>query len=263
MRTPRVRRRQPLGFSYRFVVGILWPIMRFVVRWEFTGTERLTQAEGGIIVAPNHTSWFDPPVVAFALWEADRPPRFLGKEAVFRVPVFGRLITNAGQIPVYRETTEARTAMRDALSAVERGECVVVYPEGTITRDPALWPMSPKTGAVRLALSSGTPLFPLVQWGSHEVMRPYRKEFRFLPRKTVRIVVGEPVDLSDLVDQGIDARTLALAGDRLMDAITAIEAEIRQEAPPATRMVYRRQPTAAAPGDTEPPPAPASVDSPG
>ncbi len=240
-RAPHVRRRQHLGLAYRFVVFILWPLMRFVVSWEMTGTEKLTEADGGIIVAPNHTSWFDPPVVAFALWEADRPPRFLGKEAVFRTPVLGPLITHAGQIPVYRESTEAGAAIRDALTALEEGECVVVYPEGTITRDPDLWPMSAKTGAVRLALSSGRPLFPMVQWGSHLVMGPYKKEFKFLPRKRIRIAIGDPVDLSDLVDEPMNAHTLAIGGDRLMDAISALLATIRQEQPPATRMVFRRQ----------------------
>jgi 1-acyl-sn-glycerol-3-phosphate acyltransferase len=252
VRAPRVRRRQPLGFSYRFTVFVLWPIMRSIVRWEFTGTERLWEAEGGIIVAPNHTSWFDPPVVAFALWQSDRPPRFLGKESVFRVPVFGSLIRNAGQIPVYRETSEARTAIRDALSALDRGECVVVYPEGTITRDPGIWPMSAKTGAVRLALTSGRPLLPMVQWGSHLVMGPYKKEFHAFPRKTIRIVVGHPVDLSDLTDRPLDSATLAIGSDRLMEAITGLLAEVRQEEAPATRMVFRKDSRAT--GDGEPGP---------
>jgi 1-acyl-sn-glycerol-3-phosphate acyltransferase len=242
-RVPHVRRRERLGFSYRLAVAILWPIFRLIVKWDISGDERLTDAPGGVIVAPNHLSWFDPPVVAFALWQADRPPRFLGKEAVFRTPIFGALITQAGQIPVERETADASSAVRDALAALDAGECVVVYPEGTITRDPDLWPMSAKTGAVRLALMSGRPLIPMVQWGAHEVMGPYRKEFRILPRKTMHIRFGDPLDLSDLRDRPVDAATLALAGDRLMDAITAMLAELRQEEPPATRMVFRREPT--------------------
>lgn len=239
-RRTHVRRSQPLGIYYRIAVSILWPLMRTIVRWDIDGTERLTDAEGGIIVAPNHLSWFDPPVVAFALWEADRPPRFLGKEAVFRVPVFGRIIKGAGQIPVYRDTPEVAAAIRDALAALVRGECVVVYPEGTITRDPELWPMAAKTGAVRLALTSGSPLYPMAQWGSHEVMGPYAKEFRILPRKTMHIRVGDPIDLSDLAELPIDATTLAMGGERLMDAITALVAGVRQERPPSTRMVFRR-----------------------
>lgn len=250
-RAPYVRRRGKLGFSYRFAVFVLWPLMRYLVRWDIQGAGRLTDEEGGVVVAPNHLSWFDPPVVAFALWEADRPPRFLGKEAVFRVPVFGRIITNAGQIPVYRETSDAASAIRAALAALDAGECVVVYPEGTITRDPDLWPMSAKTGAVRLALISGRPLIPMLQWGSHEVMGPYRKEFRILPRKTMRIRFGDPIDLSDLEGRELDAATLAAASDRLMDAITAMEAEVRGEDPPATRMVFRRDTAAPEDGPTE------------
>jgi 1-acyl-sn-glycerol-3-phosphate acyltransferase len=144
---------------------------------------------------------------------------------------------------VYRETADASSAVRDALAALAAGDCVVVYPEGTITRDPDLWPMSAKTGAVRLALMSGTPLVPMVQWGAHEVMGPYRKELKLLPRKTMRIRFGAPLDLSDLQGRPVDAATLAVASDRLMDAITAMLAEIRQQEPPATRMVYRREPT--------------------
>lgn len=236
---PWVRRGQPLGISFRFAVSLIWPFMKTMVKWDVDGTERLTEAEGGIIVAANHTSWFDPPVVAFVLWEADRPPRFLGKEAVFRVPIFGAIIKHAGQIPVYRETADAASAIRDALSALGRGDCVVIYPEGTMTRDPDLWPMTGKTGAVRLALASGRPLFPMVQWGSQDVMRPYVKEFRILPRRTITVVVGDPIDLSDFSGREPDAAILEAGTERLMDAITALEARVRGQNPPLTRMDFR------------------------
>jgi 1-acyl-sn-glycerol-3-phosphate acyltransferase len=241
-RRPHVRRSARLGLSYRFAVALLWPFMRTMVRWDITGSERMTQDAGGIVVAPNHLSWFDPLVVAYVLWDADRPPRFLGKEAVFRIPVLGRIIAGAGQIPVYRESHEAGLAIRDALAALDRGECVVVYPEGTITRDPQIWPMSAKTGAVRLALASGRPLYPMAQWGANDVMAPYAKQFRILPRKTMQVVVGEPVDLSDLAGRAVDGETLAIGGERLMDSITALLAGIRQETPPPERMVFRREP---------------------
>ena len=245
-RTSRVRRSQSLGLSFRFAVSLIWPFMRTMVKWDVSGIDALTKKDGGIIVAVNHTSWFDPPVVAYALWEADRPPRFLGKEGMFKVPILGRIIANAGQIPVYRERADASSAIRDALVALERGDCVVVYPEGTMTRDPDLWPMTGKTGAVRLALASGSPLYPMVQWGSHLVMRPYRKEFRILPRKTIHVVVGEPVDLIDLACDELVAGT-----ERLMDAITALEATVRRQTPPATRMSFKRFPDKPRPGDPQ------------
>lgn len=239
----RVSRASRLGPAYRIAVVLLWPFLRTAVSWDIRGTEQLTEEDRGVIVAANHLSWFDPLVVSYALWRADRPPRFLAKEPIFRVPVIGRIVRGAGQIPVYRETKDAANAIRDALTALENGECVAVYPEGTMTRDPELWPMSAKTGAVRMALMSGSPLYPMAQWGPQEVMAPYVKEFRILPRKTMHVRVGRPIDLDDLMDQPVDAQTMRVAGERLMDAITALLAEIRQEDPPPTRMVFRRDPS--------------------
>jgi 1-acyl-sn-glycerol-3-phosphate acyltransferase len=239
----RVGRSSRLGIGYRIAVVLLWPFLRTAIRWDIKGTEQLTDEDGGIIVAANHLSWFDPLTVSYALWMADRPPRFLAKEPLFRVPIVGPIIRNAGQIPVYRETKDAANAIRDALTALDRGECVAVYPEGTMTRDPNLWPMSAKTGAVRMALMSGRPLFPMAQWGPQEIMAPYVKEFRIWPRKTMRIRVGDPVDLEDLMGRPVNAATMREAGGRLMDAITGLLAEIRQEEPPSTRMVFRRDPS--------------------
>jgi 1-acyl-sn-glycerol-3-phosphate acyltransferase len=116
-----------------------------------------------------------------------------------------------------------------------------VYPEGTITREPNLWPMTAKTGAVRMALISGAPLFPMAQWGPQAVMAPYSKRVRLLPRKTMHVWVGEPVDLADLAGLPLDAGTMREAGERLMQAITDLLSEIRQEEPPTERFVYRRE----------------------
>jgi len=82
-------------------------------------------------------------------------------------------------------------------------------------------------------------------------MGPYRKEFRILPRKTMRIRFGDPIDLSDLAGRELDGDTLAAASARLMDAITAMEAEVRGEEAPATRMVFRRDTAALEDGPTE------------
>lgn len=237
MRYPRVRRRWRLGTGYRIAVFLLWPVMEAFTKRDWQGTERLNTDDGGIIVVANHISWFDPLVISHAMWENDRPPRFLAKESVFRVPVIGSIIESAGQIRVYRETKEAVGAVRDAISAVQRGECVVVYPEGTITKDPSGWPMAGKTGAARIALATKRPVLPMAQWGATDVMRAYRKELRLLPRKTMHVRVGEPVDLSDFEDLPMDHDTLEAATDRIMDALTAELATIRHEDPPDTRFV--------------------------
>lgn len=239
----RVRRRWRLGFWYRLAVFILWPFMTTLTKHDYQGGENLNVTNGGIIVAPNHLSWFDPIVISHALWVNDRPPRFLAKEAVFRVPVVGRIVRGAGQIQVYRESRDAALAVRDAVTAVRAGECVVIYPEGTITRDPNLWPMAAKSGAVRVALESGCPLIPMAEWGAQLVMRPYAKEFKLIPRKTMHVRFGPPVDLADLQGQPITAQVLAQGNARLMAAITHLLEEIRGESAPAERFVYRREET--------------------
>lgn len=106
-----------------------------------------------------------------------------------------------GQIPVYRESTDALSAFRAAIDAVERGECVAFYPEGTLTRDPDGWPMTAKTGAARVALQTKCPVIPVAQWGCNELLPPYAKKPSVLPRKTHQVLAGPPVDLSRFYDR--------------------------------------------------------------
>lgn len=235
-----VGRRGALGWGYRVAAFVLLPLLRLLVRWEWRGTERLATGSG-IVVAGNHLSYFDPLASAYALWCSDRPARFVGKESVFRIPVIGGIIRNAGQIPVLRESADASVALRKAVEAARRGECVVIYPEGTLTRDPGLWPMDGKSGAVRIAVEAGVPLIPFAQWGPQEVLAPYGRRLRLLPRKTMRIAFGAPMDLSSLRGSDLTADTLQQATDALMDAITALLADLRREEPPKQRFVYDRK----------------------
>ena len=112
----------------------------------------------------------------------------------------------------------------------------MIYPEGTITRDPDLWPMRGKTGAARLAFTTGSPVVPIGQWGAQELMPGREPRFpRLLPRKTLRVAVGDPVSLNDLRQKSVTAATLDEATGRIMDAITALVAELREATPPAQR----------------------------
>ena len=256
----RVRSGKKLGFWYVLAIGLLRPGMLALTKRDWHGAEHLRArplpdgTQVPIVVCPNHISWFDPLESAHFLYDNGRPPRYLGKESVFRVPVVGRIITGAGQIPVYRETSDAASSVRAAVAAVERGECVVVYPEGTITRDPGLWPMTGKTGAARIALMTGASVIPLAQWGAQDVIGPYRKEFRILPRKTMRVVAGPPVELDDLRERSMDAATLREATERIVAAITGLLEGIRGESAPARRFDLRahRAAQAAAESGTDP-----------
>ncbi|MCY9555622.1 1-acyl-sn-glycerol-3-phosphate acyltransferase, partial [Paenibacillus apiarius] len=126
------------------------PLMTVWTRRTWRGMEHLRR-DGGVILVPNHISHADPLVVAHYIYDAGRWPRFLGKASVFRVPVVGWILHRCQQIPVERGTVEAVKSLDKLVAALAEGGAVVIYPEGTTTREPDLWPMKGKTGAARLA----------------------------------------------------------------------------------------------------------------
>jgi 1-acyl-sn-glycerol-3-phosphate acyltransferase len=230
--------REQAEFWYRFAAAILRPLLTVLTKRDWRGSERIP-LEGGVIVCPNHISYFDPLTFAHFVNDRGRAIRFLAKEGLFRIPVIGHIIRGAGQIPVYRGGRDAALAFRGAVAAIRRGECVAIYPEGTVTRDPGLWPMVGKTGAARVALATGAPLIPVAQWGPQEVLAPYAKRFRFFPRKTMHILAGPPVDLSEFADHDLTPELLRAATEKIMAAIAELLAELRGEQPPAVRFDMR------------------------
>ena len=182
--------------TLRLIVLFLRPLLMLVTKRDWQGQERLPS--GGYVLAPNHISHLDPFLISHFMVDQGIPPRFLAKDTLMSLPVAGRILRGAEQIPVYRSTGGAAESLRAAIAAVEEGSVVTIYPEGTITRDPAAWPMTGRTGAVRVALATGRPLVPVMQWGPQDVLWPYSKKLRLFPRKTIHVRVGEPIDLSDL-----------------------------------------------------------------
>ena len=205
-----------------------------LTRRDWRGAEHLPST-GGFVVCPNHISYVDPFAFAHFLYDNGHPPFFLAKSEVFEIPVLGRLLTAAQQIPVHRGTNEAAKAFSAAVEAVRDGKCVPIFPEGTLTRDPQMWPMTGRTGAARVALTTRCPLIPVAQWGPQEILEPYAKTPHVLPPKTMRILAGPPVNLSDLYDRPLDASTLKEATARILDAITAQLETLRGEKAPAIR----------------------------
>lgn len=222
------------GPAFRTAAAILKPPLYAFTRRDWRGAEHLPRTTG-FVAASNHLSYADPFTLAHFLYDNGCPPRFLGKEEVFRIPVLGRLVTATGQIPVYRESGDAARAFSAAVEGVREGECVAIYPEATLTRDPDLWPMVGKTGAARVALTTGCPVVPIAQWGPQEILWPYAKRPHLLPRRTVHVLAGPPVDLSAFHGAPLDGETLRGATDAILDAVAALLGELRGEAPPAVR----------------------------
>ncbi len=226
------RPRQRLGFWYRLVICIVKPLMLLLTKRDWHGAENIP-SEGGIIVAANHVSEMDPVVVGHFLVNLRRAPRFLAKAELFRKPPMKWIVEGAKQIPVNRLATDASAAVAPAVDALENGECVLIYPEGSATRDPNLWPMKARTGVARVALMSGAPVIPIAMWGPQEVL-PYKaRRPNLFPRHTMQLVAGPPVDLSPYTGKPLTAELLHAATDTIMRRIADQLGELRGENPPA------------------------------
>ncbi|MBO0979465.1 1-acyl-sn-glycerol-3-phosphate acyltransferase [Microbacterium sp. SD291] len=234
MRSGSEKRRPSLFWP---LAAVVVPLISVLAKIRITGREKLP-SEGAFVLAPNHYSEFDPLIVAVAVWRLGRAPRFMTKDSLFKVPVLGWLLRSTGMIPVARTSSAsaAKQTMTQSADLVEHGRGVIVYPEGTLTRDPDLWPMRGKSGAVRLALAGDIPLIPMAQWGTQAIMGRYQKGLSLWPpRKPVNVVIGDPVDLSDLRGRAGDQAALSEATTRLMNAITALLEGLRDEKAPAER----------------------------
>ena len=230
---------QPRGWAFNLAVPIVKPTLLATTKRTWSGSENVP-ATGGCIVALNHISHVDPLTAALFLYDHGRIPRYLAKSGLFKNKALGFFLRGAGQIPVERLSKNAIGAYDAAVAAVRAGECVVVYPEGTLTRDPDLWPMTGKSGAARIALETGCPVIPVGQWGAHELLPPYTKTPHLFPRKHIRMLAGSPVVLDDLVALPRTQQVVNTATDRIMAAIAELVGQLRGEEPPATRFDPRK-----------------------
>lgn len=232
-------RTRRLPAAYRFAALVLRRPLLLATKRDWRGAENLP-ATGGFVVSPNHISHADPLTFAHFMYDSGREAYFLCKDSLFGVPVVGWVLRRSGQIPVYRGSAAATDSYRAAVTAVYDGKAVGIFPEGTITRDPDLWPMRGKTGAARVALETRCPLIPVAQWGAHEVLPPCGHRLKLFPRRTIQVYAGPPVDLTDLYDRPLDTVVLREATNRLMAQITAQLEVLRAAAAPTDRVDPRR-----------------------
>jgi 1-acyl-sn-glycerol-3-phosphate acyltransferase len=212
---------------------ILRPTIRALMKFDWQGQEHFIPPGRGMIVAVNHLSYADVLAVALFCDQAGRYPTFLAKSSLFEIKGLGPILVKLGQLPVYRGQADAALVLRDAEQGVRDGACVVFYPEGTVTRDPAQWPMQAKTGVARLALATGAPVIPVGQWGAQDILPYGTVKAHVFPRKTVQMIAGPPVDLSEFAGRPLDNPTLREATDKIMADVAALVGKIRGEVPPA------------------------------
>lgn len=235
-RTPEqkaVTRREKTAV-WRFLAALIVPIVLLLGRYRVQHAERIPAA-GPFIMAANHLTDFDPLVTAYTLWHHGRVPHYLAKASLFRVPVVGWAFRVTGQVAVERAARGQNNTIAQGKRIVDEGLALVIYPEGTLTRDPDLWPMRGKSGAVRIALQTGVPLIPAAHWGAQQILPRWSKRISLFPRKNVDLLIGEPLDMSRWAGRPLDAATLSEATLYVMQAITALVEQLRGETAPLER----------------------------
>jgi 1-acyl-sn-glycerol-3-phosphate acyltransferase len=227
------RRLEKSGF-WVWVTAVVFYPMAWLGKTTSDGAENIRR-DGGILLVMNHISHIDPPVDAVFVHRNGRVPRFLAKDSLFRMPVFKHMISGAGSIPVYRASAAAGDSLVAAKDALRAGKLVVIYPEGTITRDPDGWPMRSRTGVARLALDcaeSGVPVVTAARWGTRDILNAYTRKFRPFPRKKIRFNVSSPVDLTEFKGREPDNETLREVTEFLMTRVRDQLAQLRDEPAP-------------------------------
>ena len=233
-----------------FAIVVIVPVTSLLFRLRYHHGERIPR-RGPVLLVVNHVSLLDPLACARMTWDNGRVPHFLAKQSLFTGWI-GAILRSAGQIPVARYTSDAHEALGAARAALESGDLVVIYPEGSVTRDPQWWPMQARTGVARLALTTDAVVVPVAQWGPQRVHDYHARKLRLRFRAPADYLVGEPVDLSAARAEVRAGRTLSPdllreATDTIMGRVRDQLAQLRGE--PAPRSFAPRPPRSYLTGD--------------
>ncbi len=226
---PKIPKREN-NLLFVLVAIILAPLLRLTMRIKTEGVEKLPK--GGYVLVGNHLSYLDPLAFAYSVYlHMKRVPHYLAKASLFKVPILGFLLPKVGQIPVFRGGKSNEEPLRAAKEFIKAGQVVVVFPEGTLTRDPQLWPMRGKSGAIRMAAELGVPIVPAAHWGVHKVLGNYNLRFRPNPLHLVKVKIGDPIQLS--IGTNPTTEQVNQATEMVMNKVAALVGEMRGETPPA------------------------------
>lgn len=248
-RLAKWRTRGRLSYGTVAAIVVVHPVSSMMFRLRYRHGDRLP-VTGPVLLVANHISILDPLACARLVFDNGRMPHFLAKESVFR-GFAGTLLRSAGQISVARFSDSAHEALDAAKADLDAGNVVVIYPEGSVTRDQDWWPMQSRTGVARLALTTDAVVLPVAQWGPQDVHDYHRRKLRLRFRAPADHLVGEPVDLSDRrarVREGhpLTATLLRETTDLIMTRVRDQLAELRGEPAPQT---FSPRPRRELPGD--------------
>ncbi len=199
---------------YRFVQWALPRLLKMLGGWRAVGAENVPD-EGGAVVASNHLSFLDPLALGVAY---PRRSYYFAKKELFEVPVFGWIVRKCYAFPVERGAADTR-ALKNAIEVLKAGELLVMFPEGTRSRDGVMQPFD--LGAALTASRAGVPIIPAAVTGTNQVL-PLGA--RCLRRGSVAVSFGEPIDALQFAPKpGKD--DLQRITERLEASVRALKAE--------------------------------------
>jgi 1-acyl-sn-glycerol-3-phosphate acyltransferase len=214
-----------IGYLARYLVWCVGQVITapFKLPWRLTarGFEHFPW-RGPMILACNHQSYWDPPAAGAV---SPRPLHFMARRSLFKNPIFGALITVMSAFPVERDKADPK-AVRAALDILRKGRALLIFPEGTRSRNGQLG--AAREGVGMLALRSGAPVIPCYLQNTNRIT-PKGARFLHFPKITVHI--GAAVALGDLAGGELGREVYQQAADRIMAAI----AKLRDEAVNASR----------------------------
>lgn len=249
VRPPRWSTRGRAPLTMWICILLIYPVASLLFRLRYRHGHRLP-ATGPVLVVTNHVSVLDPLACARFVFDQGRLPHFLAKESVF-TGVAGALLRGAGQIPVARFSDSAHEALDAARADLRAGNVVVIYPEGSVTRDPGWWPMQARTGVARLALTTDAVVLPVAQWGPQRLHDYHTRKLHLRLRTPTYYDVGEPVDLTAQrarvrAGQPLTVELLRETTDLIMSRVRNQLADLRGEPAPLT---FHPRPRRELPGD--------------
>jgi 1-acyl-sn-glycerol-3-phosphate acyltransferase len=189
-------------------------LAKFFFRFRILHRERMIQS-GPVILASNHQSYFDPPLAGNT---SDRPIYFFARRSLLNVPVLGWLLPKLNVIPVEQEGVD-RSALKEIIRVLKRGECALIFPEGARTPDGKLQPAQPGLGLI--VARTLAPVVPMRIFGAHEAL-PRGGGFHF---HSITIVVGEPIYFSEADLQPRDKNLYTRLSQRVMETIATLKLE--------------------------------------
>lgn len=202
-----------MTFTYWSARFIMQCLARVWLRSEARHLERVPAA-GPVILASNHASFADPPLVGTTM---TRPGYFLARDTLFKIPVFGWYIRKLNAVPVNREGGGG-AGLKAILDRLAEGGAILLFPEGTRSADGNLLPA--RSGIGLIVIKSDAPVVPVRIYGSFEAWGRHRK----LPKPgKVRVIYGEPMDFSALRTEAAncDKARLKAIYQEVADAIMA------------------------------------------